>query len=207
MSTQQRNVLLVLIIVIVWGLISYLGLKSDVSDMILDNGESAGEQRMPEKFATAPAADDKAEASGSVTYVSKDATDEIIVYTTSGSESTGKITLKMASLSTRNWQVEGAELVFDMSSLPVKIESSAVEATFVITSVTPNVDESVIQGDMTMNGVTKTITFLARVGVTESQVMIKGQLPLDVALWDLTPMESTIGSMVGILLDIQLKKQ
>jgi len=76
-----------------------------------------------------------------------------------------------------------------------------------ITSVNPNAEESIVQGDLTINGVTETITFMARVGLTDDQLSIVGDAFIDTALRKIDVSKAAIDELIGLMINVHLKKQ
>jgi len=123
-----------------------------------------------------------------------------------GDEHKGMVPLKTAELQTTGDQLTGGRFVIDLSGLSnydVKGDSKAKleghlksadffdvanhpEATFEITSVTAapmDTNTHKIEGNLTMRGTTKSVTFPAKVEMMGNKIMAKANFDIDRTLW------------------------
>lgn len=226
MMFTSRKVTILIWIIVLLGVAIYLAMKPasvDDSDGWWWN-DTAGEQKMPKKF-EGPEEKWSDTTKGVSTYVLW-SWGLIGIKGDKGTVSyRGVMPLKEASFTTISGRVQSGKMVIDLAALRMTGTWAEIkeleeqfknnvfqigtypEATLLITSVNPNAEESIVQGDLTINGVTETITFMARVGLTDDQLNIVGDAFIDTALRKIDVSKAAIDELIGLMINVHLKKQ
>lgn len=192
-------VILALICAIAYEILKPLRNSNGLATLKDQSDENAGEQRMPEKFAEDT--DDKVTDTQLREYAAQaDANIEFIERMPEG-ESRVSIPLKSALLTTSRTQVQKWEFVFDTSSVA---GISSPEVKFVVTFVSPNADGSIVQWDLTIKDITKTITFPAKIGVTDEKILFVTDFFVDKTMRWIAVQDATSDKMMGFSMNVEL---
>lgn len=223
----SRKVMILIWIIVLLGAAIYLAVRPDAIDEDGNGlwGSNSNEQKMPEKFESWDDNNVSDTAKGVSTYMLW----SWGLIGIKGNKGTmaykGVMPLKEGSFTTISGRVQSGKLVMDLSALRMtgtwgEVKSleeefknnvfqvgTYSEAKLLITSVNPNAEESIVQGDLTINGVTETITFMARVGLTDDQLSIVGDAFVDTSLRKIDPSKAGIDTLIGLMINVHLKKQ